>query len=150
MKSDKGKVNQKRKGNENEKFGKKKQINFKKIIVLLIILLIIIVASYLFVSKFIKKERVKVKPKKELFTSYPFKTTNPHHDLVKQIKKWFSKKPVIKTNPIDWPGEQGKGVVIPANMKQIADKRFKENQFNIVASEMIALDRTIPDGREKE
>jgi hypothetical protein len=141
MKSDKGKVNQKRKGNE---------INFKKIIIQLLILLIIIIASYLFVSKFMKKERVKVIPKKELFTSYPFITTNPRHDLVKQIKIWFSKKTVIKKNPIDWPGEQGKGVVIPANMKQIADKRFKENQFNIVASEIIALDRTIPDGREKE
>jgi len=141
MKSDKGKVNQKRKGNE---------INFKKIIIQLLVLLIIIIASYLFVSKFMKKERVKVIPKKELFTSYPFITTNPRHDLVKQIKIWFSKKTVIKTNPIDWPGEQGKGVVIPANMKQIADKRFKENQFNIVASEIIALDRTIPDGREKE
>ena len=45
MKSDKGKVNQKRKGNE---------INFKKIISQLLVLLIIIIASYLFVSKFMK------------------------------------------------------------------------------------------------
>jgi hypothetical protein len=43
-----------------------------------------------------------------------------------------------------------KGVKIPDKMKQISEHPFKENQFNIVASEMIALDRSIPDGRDKE
>ena len=88
MKSDKGKVNQNRKGKENVKLGKaKEQINFKKILILLIILWIIIMASYFYVTKLMKKERIKVKPKKELFTSYPFRSTNPRYDLVKQIKK---------------------------------------------------------------
>ena len=148
MKSEKGTVNQRRRGKELEKLESKK-LNFKNIITILLLLLIIII-GYVYFSKLMKKDIIKVKPKKPLFTSYPFKSTNPRYDLLKHINKWLSKKTLIKTNPPDWPGEQGKGVKIPKNMKEVSDKRFKENQFNIVASEMIALDRTIPDGRVLE
>ena len=96
-----------------------------------------------------KKEDTIIKIEKVLFTTYPFKSTNPGYDLIKQINKWFSKKLKKVTNPSHWPGEEGKAVIIPENMKIISDKRFKENQFNIIASDMIALDRKIPDKRAK-
>ena len=45
------------------------------------------------------------------------------------------------------PGEDGKGVEIPDHLKEESERRYKENQFNIVVSEMIALDRSLPDLR---
>ena len=85
--------------------------------------------------------------KEPLFTSYPFTCTNPQHDLIKQINKWFQKQPITTTNPPDWPGEGGSPVVLPEELKEIAEKRYAENQFNIVASEMVALNRFLPDKR---
>jgi polypeptide N-acetylgalactosaminyltransferase len=67
---------------------------------------------------------------------------------LKKLKEWFrednSHEP---TNPPDWPGENGRAVVIPDDKKEEVKKRFKENQFNIVASDMVALNRSVPDQR---
>lgn len=52
-----------------------------------------------------------------------------------------------KHNPIDWPGEYGKPVVLTGVLKAESEKRFEENQFNVVASDLIALNRTLPDNR---
>jgi hypothetical protein len=54
------------------------------------------------------------------------------------------------SNPSKWPGEGGRGVVIPNDLKEEAKKRFKENQFNIVASDLIALNRSINDQRSSK
>jgi polypeptide N-acetylgalactosaminyltransferase len=51
------------------------------------------------------------------------------------------------SNPSSWPGEGGRAVVIPTNLRDEAKKRFKENQFNIVASDLMALNRSINDQR---
>ena len=51
------------------------------------------------------------------------------------------------TNPSSWPGEGGRAVVIPAHLKESSKTRFKENQFNIVASDLMALNRSINDQR---
>lgn len=81
--------------------------------------------------------------------SYPFTCSNPNLNFSKQIELWF-KKPFIKaTNPPEWPGEGGVAVVIPEDLKEESENRFKENQFNIVASDLIALDRSMPDLRSK-
>ncbi|UJR30128.1 hypothetical protein I4U23_017669 [Adineta vaga] len=62
------------------------------------------------------------------------------------IKKWFGSD----GNPSHWPGEGGRAVVIPENLKQDAKNRFKENQFNIVASDLMALNRSINDQRSSK
>jgi hypothetical protein len=54
---------------------------------------------------------------------------------------------IIGTNPSSWPGEGGRAVVIPTHLREEAKKRFKENQFNIVASDLMALNRSINDQR---
>ena len=53
------------------------------------------------------------------------------------------------TNPADWHGEGGRPVVVPANLKEEATKRFAENQFNILASDLMALNRSINDQRSQ-
>lgn len=81
--------------------------------------------------------------------SYQFSSKNERHGFLDKLKVWFKEKPSDTTNPPHWHGEQGRGVVIPKNLKAEADKRFKENQFNIVASDLIALNRTVPDQRSQ-
>lgn len=47
----------------------------------------------------------------------------------------------------DGPGEMGKPVVIPKDHQEKMKEMFKINQFNLMASEMIALNRSLPDVR---
>ncbi|KFW71665.1 Polypeptide N-acetylgalactosaminyltransferase 1 [Pygoscelis adeliae] len=54
-------------------------------------------------------------------------------------------EPVQK--PHEGPGEMGKPVVIPKEEQEKMKEMFKINQFNLMASEMIALNRSLPDVR---
>lgn len=54
---------------------------------------------------------------------------------------------VIKSNPKSWPGENGKGVAIPKEDEELKNEKFKLNQFNLLASDKIALNRSLPDVR---
>ncbi|XP_069791627.1 polypeptide N-acetylgalactosaminyltransferase 13 isoform X4 [Narcine bancroftii] len=45
------------------------------------------------------------------------------------------------------PGEMGKAVLIPKEDQEKMSELFKINQFNLMASDMIALNRTLPDVR---
>lgn len=70
--------------------------------------------------------------------------------ILDKIKEWFKEDHSAEpTNPPFWPGENGRGVVIPENLKKESEKRFKENQFNIVASDLMALNRSVPDQRSE-
>jgi hypothetical protein len=67
-----------------------------------------------------------------------------------KIKDWWREDNSAEpTNPPFWPGENGRGVVIPDHLKKESERRFKENQFNIVASDLAALNRSIPDQRSE-
>lgn len=55
---------------------------------------------------------------------------------------------VIATSPVDGPGELGKPVIIPDEQTEEMKERFKEHQFNIMASDMISLNRTLMDHRD--
>ncbi len=52
-------------------------------------------------------------------------------------------------NPSDWPGEMGQQFNVPED-KQTYDKYFKIHEFNILASDRIALNRTLKDSRIPE
>ena len=41
------------------------------------------------------------------------------------------------------PGEMGAAVKIPKEMEEKKKKMFKENQFNLLASNMISVNRTL-------
>uniref|UniRef100_A0A0N4ZUV8 Polypeptide N-acetylgalactosaminyltransferase n=1 Tax=Parastrongyloides trichosuri TaxID=131310 RepID=A0A0N4ZUV8_PARTI len=50
----------------------------------------------------------------------------------------------------DGPGEGGTGVEIPSHLKDKEKEMFKENQFNLLASNMMSINRTLPDYRSKK
>lgn len=45
------------------------------------------------------------------------------------------------------PGEMGKAVVVHKDQEAQAKELFKINQFNLVASDMMSLNRSLPDYR---
>ena len=69
-------------------------------------------------------------------------------DFLYKMNGWFKEASEgERKNPDSWPGENGRGVVIPPSLKKLSEKRFKENQFNILASDLMALNRSVPDQR---
>lgn len=45
------------------------------------------------------------------------------------------------------PGDMGKAVLIPPDREEESKEKFKIHQFNLVASDMMSLNRTLPDYR---
>lgn len=64
------------------------------------------------------------------------------------LRKWYS-APTVKEHK-GKPGEMGKPVKIPPEMKELTKEKFKENQFNLVASDMISLNRSLTDVRHEK
>ena len=52
----------------------------------------------------------------------------------------------LKPQPT-FPGDNGRGVGIPKDRQAESKELFKINQFNLVASDMMSLNRTLPDYR---
>ena len=63
------------------------------------------------------------------------------------INFFVSVKNVLPAHDPNGPGEMGKAVVIPAEKKQERDEMFKINQFDLMASDMVSLNRSLPDVR---
>jgi polypeptide N-acetylgalactosaminyltransferase len=65
-----------------------------------------------------------------------------------ELKKWRP-APVVREN-VGKPGEMGKPVKIKSYQQEEMKEKFKENQFNLLASDMIWLNRSLADVRHKE
>nr|CAB3248260.1 polypeptide N-acetylgalactosaminyltransferase 1 [Phallusia mammillata] len=75
------------------------------------------------------------------------KDNNGGNFLSKRVLPAIEKAiPKFSFNP-NGPGEMGKAVIIPKEKEQEKKEKFKINQFNLMASEMIALNRSLPDVR---
>ena len=79
-------------------------------------------------------------------------TTEKYQDEGKyspdQLRKWEKRKPVKKQG--DLPGEMGAKVKTPSDMTEIKKEKFKINQFNLLVSEMISINRSLKDVRLAE
>jgi hypothetical protein len=53
-------------------------------------------------------------------------------------------------NDMNLPGENGRSVRLNPKQKSLSEKTFHENEFNVVVSDLIALDRSIPDTRPEQ
>ncbi|KAK8765461.1 LOW QUALITY PROTEIN: polypeptide N-acetylgalactosaminyltransferase 13-like [Amblyomma americanum] len=62
-----------------------------------------------------------------------------------ELRSWVPVE--LAENPADWPGERGRGVEIGADEEALKKEKFKLNQFNLLASDRIALNRSLPDVR---
>jgi len=62
-----------------------------------------------------------------------------------KLKTWHKAKVVAKQK--GKPGEMGKSVQIPPDREAEKKEKFKINQFNLMASEMISLNRSLQDVR---
>ena len=62
-----------------------------------------------------------------------------------QLRSWSKAKVVAKNKGM--PGEMGKAVAIPPDKEEEKKEKFKINQFNLLASEMISLNRSLIDVR---
>lgn len=65
-----------------------------------------------------------------------------------ELKKWRP-APVVRENS-GKPGEMGKAVKMKSYQIEEMKEKFKENQFNLLASDMIWLNRSLADVRHKE
>lgn len=65
-----------------------------------------------------------------------------------QLVQWSPVK--LINNPKNWPGENGVGVIIPKKDEALKNEKFTINQFNILASDQIALNRSIRDVRMEQ
>ena len=62
-----------------------------------------------------------------------------------QLHKYNSRGPVPKTEGA--PGEMGKRVQTPAELMELKKEKFKINQFNLVVSDMVSVNRSLKDVR---
>lgn len=64
------------------------------------------------------------------------------------LKRWRPVPPVREKR--GRPGEGGRGVTMRPDQDAIVKQKFKENQFNIMASDMISLNRSLQDVRQSD
>lgn len=62
-----------------------------------------------------------------------------------QLHRWELAPPVPSVS--GKPGEMGKPVRIPSSQEALMKEKFKLNQFNLMASDIISLNRSLADIR---
>ncbi|KAK7871232.1 hypothetical protein R5R35_001093 [Gryllus longicercus] len=71
--------------------------------------------------------------------------TNNGKYAASELRRWKAAPPVKPQ--LGMPGERGKAVHIPAHQEALMKEKFKLNQFNLLASDMISLNRSLVDVR---
>ena len=62
-----------------------------------------------------------------------------------KLKKWVPA--AVVSEQFGKPGEMGKPVQLPADQESLMREKFRLNQFNVLASDIISLNRSLPDVR---
>ncbi|XP_048755192.2 probable N-acetylgalactosaminyltransferase 9 isoform X2 [Ostrea edulis] len=103
--------------------GRRKRLNWK----ILTVLALVIVASCFYYSS--------------------SKISVDNAEILQLRKKRYAEYHVAEDKR-EGAGERGKAVLLEGEEKTLADSLFKKEAFNIIASDKIALDRSIPDVRD--
>lgn len=75
------------------------------------------------------------------------KAADPSTYQKSALKRWRPAPPVLERR--GRPGELGKGVTIPPDKQKLMKEKFKLNQFNLLASDMISINRSLVDVRQE-
>ena len=78
------------------------------------------------------------------------KLVNYFESMLKSIYLLLSQTGLLSGSQRNGPGDGGRAVKVPSDREAEAKETFKINQFNLVASDMMALNRTLPDYRMEE
>lgn len=70
---------------------------------------------------------------------------NSGHYRASELKRWRTAPVILEQYGL--PGEMGKPVHIPSSQEAEMKEKFKLNQFNIMASDIISLNRSLADVR---
>lgn len=81
----------------------------------------------------------------DLHTEWTFNITKTYP--VDQLNQYFEPKQSIPAEPSSGYGENGTGFIPSQRMKPLINKILKEHNYNLLASDMISLHRTLPDIR---
>ena len=65
------------------------------------------------------------------------------------LARWTPPTPPQEQQGTDFPGQMGAAVTIPADRVEEALDLFSVHQFNLVASDLLSLNRTLPDARHE-
>lgn len=91
-----------------------------------------------------------------IFTSVP-NTPRRVTESVDSFKRVFEDEQLTEWTPAsksksrpEEPGDLGQAVMLPTNLTSQVKLRFTEHYFNIVANELMPMDRTLYDFREQE
>lgn len=77
--------------------------------------------------------------------AWPFNITRQYSES--DIQEW--REPIVSQNKTGI-GEGGAGFVPPDNLKELMERLYEENNYNLLASDMISLRRSLPDPRYSE
>lgn len=83
----------------------------------------------------------------DLHVEWPFIITKNYNDT--DLYRWSYPKKRKNSNP-KGVGEEGTGFVPSDDMKNIMEKMHEEHKYNLLASEMMSLHRSLPDARSDE
>ncbi|XP_062596588.1 probable N-acetylgalactosaminyltransferase 9 isoform X2 [Saccostrea cucullata] len=103
--------------------GRRKRLDWK----ILTVLALVIVTSYFY---------------------YSFSKISVDNDEILQLRRKRFVDYRAKEGAREGPGEKGRAVILEGEEKTLADSLFKKEAFNIIASDKIALDRSVPDVRD--
>lgn len=83
----------------------------------------------------------------ELHRDWSFNISKKYEDS--NLFRWLEPKPFIKTNS-SGIGERGTAFVPHFDTKELMDQLLTEHNYNLLASDMISLHRSLPDARSDE
>lgn len=104
------------------------------------------------ISRHFRLDKILFHQEKVHYTSYerdgwPFSISKIYGET--DLFRWSEPIPPTKSNHYQ-VGELGKAFVPPSDKKELMEQLLKEHNYNLLASDLISLHRSLPDARSKD